>query len=160
MRKSHRSAFTLVELMIIVAIIADVMIVAMPAFLRARNLAQNTKFSTDLRTATAGFEMYAAENNRYPNQAAPGLIPSGMSVYLNGMSWSSYTPIGGRWDWEPGEGDPRLPVAQLGVAFVSGTPGNPDDVRMSEIDLRIDNGTLSTGAFRKQSDTTYMHIIE
>jgi len=161
MRKSHkRSAFTLVELMIIVAILSDVLIVAMPAFLRARNLAQNTKFITDLRTGTAGFEMYAAENNRYPNQAAPGAIPSGMNPYLNGMAWSSTTPIGGLWDWEPGAGSPLLPVAQLGVSFVAGTPGNPDDVRMTDIDTRMDNGALSTGGFRKQSDSTYMHIIE
>ncbi len=157
MRKSTRSAFTLVEVMIIVAIIADVMIVAMPAFLRARNLAQNTKFLTDLRTATSGFEMYAAENNRYPASARPGTIPSGMGPYLNGMAWSSYTPIGGLWDWEPNKFGF---VAQLGVDFGAGGPGTPDDVRMTDIDTRIDNGALSTGSFRKQDATNYMHIIE
>lgn len=157
MRKSTRSAFTLVEVMIIVAIIADVMIVAMPAFLRARNLAQNTKFMTDLRTATSGFEMYAAENNRYPASARPGTIPPGMAPYLNGMAWSSYTPIGGLWDWEPNKFGS---VAQLGVDFGAGGPGTPDDVRMTDIDTRIDNGALSTGSFRKQDPTNYMHIIE
>ena len=159
MRKSTKrpAAFTLVELMIIVAIIADVMIVAMPAFLRARNMAQNTKFITDLRTATAGFEMYAAENNRYPTSARPGAMPSGMSPYLNGMAWTSYTPIGGQWDWEPNKWSS---VAQVGVDFISGSPGNPDDVRMSDIDQRMDNGALSTGGFRKRDSTNYMHIIE
>ena len=51
-------------------------------------------------------------------------------------------------------------MAQLGVTFSPGSPGNPDDVRMTDIDTRMDNGALSTGGFRKQSDTTYMHIIE
>lgn len=157
MHKSKKSAFTLVELMIIVAILADVLIVAMPAFIRARNMAQNTKFISDMRTASSAFEMYAAEANHYPAASSPGTIPSGMSVYLNGMAWSNYTPIGGRWDWEPNQWNV---TAQIGVAYGSGSPGTPDDVRMADIDARIDNGALSTGAFRQQDATHYMHIIE
>ena len=158
MRKSKKnSAFTLVELMIIVAILADVMIIAMPAFLRARDLAQNTKSITDLRTAVGGFEMYAAENNRYPNAAAPGNVPAGMSVYLNGIAWSSYTAVGGYWLWEP---DKWGAHAQVGVDYASGAPGTPNDVRMADIDTRMDNGALSTGGFRKQDSTHYMFIIE
>ena len=157
MHKSKTSAFTLVELMIIVAILSDVLIVAMPAFVRARNLAQNTKFITDLRTATSAFEMYAAESNRYPNTSSPGTIPSGMSVYLNGMAWGSYTPIGGYWDWEPNKWGFN---AQVGVDYAAGSPGTPDDVRMTDIDRRMDNGALSTGGFRKQDSTNFMHIIE
>lgn len=158
MRKSKKnSAFTLVELMIIVAILADVMIVAMPAFLRARDLAQNTKFSNDLRTAAGAFEMYAAENNRYPNATSPGIVPAGMTVYLNGMDWTGYTAIGGYWSWEPDKWGAR---AQVGVDYASGAPGTPNDVRMADIDTRIDNGALSTGGFRKQDSTHYMQIIE
>ena len=125
-------------------------------FLRARNLAQNTKFINDLRTASSAFEMYAAESDRYPAAAAPGVIPPGMAVYLNGMPWSSTTPIGGLWLWAPGQ---WLATAQVGVAYASG-PGIPDDVRMSEIDTRMDNGALTTGSFRKQTSTDYTHIIE
>jgi len=157
MHKSNKSAFTLVELMIIVAIISDILIVAMPAFIRARNMAQNTKFITDLRTASSAFEMYAAENNHYPPPSSPGIVPSGMAVYLSGMAYSDYTAIGGRWDWEPNQWNV---TAQVGVAYGSGSPGVPDDVRMADIDGRIDNQALSTGAFRKQDDTHYMHIIE
>jgi type II secretory pathway pseudopilin PulG len=158
MRKSKKNAaFTLVELMIIVAILADVMIIALPAFIRARDLAQNTKFANDLRTAAGAFEMYAAENNRYPDAAAPGTIPTGMTVYLNGMAWSSHTPVGGSWSWEPDKWGAR---AQVGVAYGGGAPGTPNDVRMADIDTRIDNGALSTGGFRKQDSAHYMQIIE
>jgi hypothetical protein len=115
------------------------------------------KFITDLRTGVSAFEMYAAENNRYPAATTTGLIPSGMSVYLSGMAWSSGTPIGGRWDWKPNQWNS---TAQVGVAYGGGSPGSPDDVRMADIDARIDNGALSTGAFRKQDDTHFMHIIE
>ena len=157
MLKSKKSGFTLVELMIIVAILADVMIVALPAFIRARNLAQNTKFITDLRTGVSAFEMYAAENNRYPAAAADGVVPAGMAVYLNGMAWNSLTPIGGLWSWAP---NAYGSTAQLGVNYASGTPGRVDDVRMADIDLRMDNGALSTGGFRKQDSTHFMHVIE
>ncbi len=157
MHKSNQSAFSLVELMIIVAILADVLIVAMPAFLRARNLAQNTKFINDLRTASAAFEMYAAESNRYPAATMPGSVPAGMGVYLNGVAWNSATPIGGLWSWAPGQWGA---TAQVGVNYSPSAPGVADDLRMSDIDLRMDNGTLSTGSFRKQSGTDYMHIIE
>ena len=157
MHKSKTAAFSLVELMIIVAIISDVLIVAMPAFLRARNLSQNTKFASDLRTATSAFEMYAAESNRYPAATPSGTIPSGMSVYLNGMAWSSYTPVGGRWSWAPNQWGA---IAQVGVEYSPSAPGTADDVRMADIDQRIDNGALSTGGFRKQDGTHYMRIIE
>jgi hypothetical protein len=36
----------------------------------------------------------------------------------------------------------------------------PDELRMVRIDERIDNGILTTGAFRKVSDTRYAFIIE
>src|SRR4051812_38353945 len=125
MHKSKKSAFTLVELMIIVAILSDVLIVAMPAFIRARNMSQNVKFITDLRTGVSAFEMYAAENNKDPAASTAGLIPSGMSVYLSGMAWSSGTPIGGRWDWQPNKWNS---TAQVGVVYGGGAPGSPDDV--------------------------------
>ena len=157
--KSSSSAFTIVELMIIVALLSDLVIIALPAFTRARDLSQNTKFINDLRTATAAFEVYSAEHalqsSTYPADAGPGVIPTGMREYLLGMNWTDYTPIGGRWDWEPTATNP----ARLGVNFVSPAPVG-DDVRMSDIDARLDNGVLTTGGFRKTSTRIYLHTIE
>lgn len=150
-----RAALSLVELMIAVAILADLLIIAVPAFIRARNISQNTKFITDLRTGAAAFEMYAAEMSRYPANAEASVIPAGMAVYLNGMAWSSFAPVGGRWDWEPTANFP----AQLGVNYTGG-PGTADDARMTEVDARMDNGALTTGGFRKLDSTSYMHILE
>lgn len=153
MLKSRRSGFSLVELMIIVAILADVMIIAMPAFLRSRNTAQNAKFITDLRTAVAAFEMYVAENNRYPNAANNGVVPAGMAQYLGGFAWGSGNSIGTSRDWEPGY---QGTTAALRV--ISGS--DLDDLRMQEIDRRMDNGILSTGAFRKADERNYYYVIE
>ena len=152
--KAKTSGFTLLELMIIVALIADVMIIAVPSFMRSRTMVQNTRFISDLRVATSAFEMYAAERNRYPANAGQGVVPSGMAIYLNGVEWTRTTAIGGRWDWEPAATSP----ARLGVRYTSPQVG--DDVRMTDIDRRTDNGALTTGSFRKLSSTLYLHIIE
>jgi prepilin-type N-terminal cleavage/methylation domain-containing protein len=161
MKTSTRSAFTLVEIMIVVAILLDLALIALPAFLRSRNMAQNTKFVSDLRTCAGAFEMYAAENNKYPATSQPGVIPSGMNVYLRGFPWSSRNSIGGQWEWNPtsyqmSSGGNFSAAAFLGIPFQSAV----DDLRMLDIDTRFDNGILATGAFRQVDSSHYVYIIE
>lgn len=92
---SKRSGFKLVETMIIVAILTNILLVALPAFIRARNTAQNSRYINDLRNISGAFEMYAAENYRYPTSAATGIIPSGMGTYLKNIPYSSTNALGG-----------------------------------------------------------------
>src|SRR5258708_2036528 len=153
MHTSKRSlAFTLVELMICVAILADLAVIALPAFIRSRNLAQNSRFIADLRTGAGAFEMYAAENNKYPNAASAGIVPSGMSVYMGAFPWSSTNAIGGQWVWAPNY---QSCTATIEIQF----PGAMDDLRMLDIDTRMDNGILATGSFREVDSTHYFYII-
>ncbi len=46
----------MVELMIVVAIITDLALIAIPAFERARKQAQNSRFASDLRVIATGFD--------------------------------------------------------------------------------------------------------
>jgi prepilin-type N-terminal cleavage/methylation domain-containing protein len=57
-------AFTLVEIMIVVAIIALLAAVALPGLLRARKRQQATHILNDLRMIDAAIEQFAAENNK------------------------------------------------------------------------------------------------
>jgi type II secretory pathway pseudopilin PulG len=149
-----RPAFTLIEIMIIVAILTNVLLVAMPAFLRSRNMAQNTRYISDLRTIAGAFEMYAAENNRYPATTAASLVPSGMNIYLNGIPYTARNALGGQWYWNyTATGSPMASVGSL-------SPYTLDDVRMADIDMRIDNGVLATGAFRKTDATHIIFVVE
>ncbi len=150
---SSRSAFTLVELMIIVAILADLCIIALPAFIRSRNMAQNTRFVSDLRTCAGAFEVYGAENNKYPPASSAGVVPTGMSVYMRGFPWEATNAIGGAWLWTPGY---QNVTAAIEIDF----PNPMDELRMTDIDTRFDNGILATGAFREVDSTHYMYIIE
>ena len=58
--------FTLVEIMIVVAIIALLAAVAVPSFLRARQRSQATSVKNDLRLIDAAVDQYAIETNRAP----------------------------------------------------------------------------------------------
>jgi prepilin-type N-terminal cleavage/methylation domain-containing protein len=153
MKKSTRSAFTLVELMIAVAILVDLAVIALPAFIRSRNMAQNTKFASDLRTCSGAFEMYAAENNKYPPSTPAGQTPAGMTVYLANFPWTSTNSLGGSWVW-------ATQYENTTAAVVAEFPRAMDEVRMTDIDGRFDNGILATGAFREVDTTHFMYILE
>jgi prepilin-type N-terminal cleavage/methylation domain-containing protein len=59
-----RAAFTLVEIMIVVAIIALLAAIAVPGFLRARKRSQAAKVLNDLRMIDAAVDQYAIETSK------------------------------------------------------------------------------------------------
>ena len=60
----RRGGFTLVEIMIVVAIIALLAAIAVPGFLRARKRSQASDILNDLRLIDAAVDQYAIENNK------------------------------------------------------------------------------------------------
>jgi prepilin-type N-terminal cleavage/methylation domain-containing protein len=60
----NRGGFTLVEIMIVVAIIALLAAIAVPNFLRARKRSQATRILEDLRIIDSAQDQYAIENNK------------------------------------------------------------------------------------------------
>ena len=143
----------MLEIMIVVAILADLVTIAVPAFIRSRNMAQEARYVSDMRTAAGAFEMYAAENNTYPAGSAPGVVPGGMNNYLGDFPWSSDNSIGGQWVWAPGY--------QGCTAAIQTQFENPmDELQMADIDTKIDDGVLATGSFREADASNYYYIIE
>jgi prepilin-type N-terminal cleavage/methylation domain-containing protein len=63
LNKRH-GGFTLVEIMIVVAIIALLAAIAVPGFLRARKRSQASRVLNDLRLIDAAVDQYAIENNK------------------------------------------------------------------------------------------------
>ncbi|MCC5874928.1 MAG: prepilin-type N-terminal cleavage/methylation domain-containing protein [Candidatus Sumerlaeia bacterium] len=61
-----RRAFTLIELLIVVAIIAILAAIAVPNFLEAQTRAKVSRVKADMRTAGTAIEMYYVDNNSYP----------------------------------------------------------------------------------------------
>jgi prepilin-type N-terminal cleavage/methylation domain-containing protein len=59
-----RKGFTLVEIMIVVAIIALLAAIAVPGFLRARKRSQASRILNDLRMIDSAVDQYAIETSR------------------------------------------------------------------------------------------------
>ena len=66
---NKRAGFTLVEIMIVVAIIALLAAIAVPGFLRARKRSQASKIINDLRLIDAAVDQYAIENAKSTGDA-------------------------------------------------------------------------------------------
>jgi prepilin-type N-terminal cleavage/methylation domain-containing protein len=69
-RKSSLAAFTLVEIMVVIAIIAMLAAIAVPNLFRARKRAQATTILEDLRTLDAALDQWAAENGKKAGDVA------------------------------------------------------------------------------------------
>ncbi len=86
-----RGAFTLVEIMIVVAIIALLAAIAVPGFLRARKRSQASRIINDLRLIDAAVDQYAIENNKSSNDAVPvaawtNYLKQGTALYTTGKN--------------------------------------------------------------------------
>lgn len=138
--------FTTLEIMMVVAVIALLAALALPAFLKSRRNVQNTRFINDLRVATDSFEQHAIITGKFPPSAAPGVVPTGMDDYLVKMDWTISTPITGQWDW-----DNATIGTDEGVSVIT---TELDDDRAGEIDEEIDDGDIVTGLFQKRTDDT------
>jgi prepilin-type N-terminal cleavage/methylation domain-containing protein len=84
-----RGGFTLVEIMIVVAIIALLAAIAVPGFLRARKRSQATRILNDLRMIDSAVDQYAIETNRKTNDAVAvadwtSYLKSGTILYNTG----------------------------------------------------------------------------
>ena len=78
-RKCRQRGFTLVEIMIVVAIIALLAAIAVPGFLRARKRSQATRVLEDLRLLEAAVSLYAIERSK---PSGVTLIFSDLQPYL------------------------------------------------------------------------------
>ena len=74
----RRAGFTLVEIMIVVAIIALLAAIAVPGFLRARKRSQASRILDDLRMIDAAVDQYAIETNRTTGNT------------VNTVDWTNY----------------------------------------------------------------------
>jgi len=88
---SRRGGFTLVEIMIVVAIIALLAAIAVPGFLRARKRSQASRILNDLRMIDAAVDQYAIETNRSTGNTVAvqdwtNYLKKGSSLYNTGRS--------------------------------------------------------------------------
>lgn len=76
---NRRFGFTLVEIMIVAAVIALLAAIAVPGFLRARKRSQATRVLEDLRLLDHAIDQYAVETNK---RAGMSPVFSDLQVYV------------------------------------------------------------------------------
>ena len=114
---SRTNAFTLIELLIVVAIIAILAAIAVPNFLSAQLRAKIAKSTAEMQTIATGLEAYRADNPEYP-------------PFLTSPPTSSYHFL--------------LNPLTYPVAYLTSIPRDPFAKASSE-DYRLANGTYLRG---------------
>jgi len=119
--KSHKG-FTLVEIMIVVAIIALLAAIAVPGFLRARKRSQASRILNDLRMIDSAVDQYAIETNRKTGDVVAiadwtNYLKKGSLLYNSGNSL-----LGTAYGAQTVDTIPQVQAADLGVlSDVAGT---------------------------------------
>ncbi len=86
----RRGGFTLVEIMIVVAIIALLAAIAVPGFLRARKRSQASRIINDLRLIDSAVDQYAIETNKKSGDIVAitdwtNYLKKGTNLYSTGL---------------------------------------------------------------------------
>ena len=108
----NKRAFTLIELLIVVAIIAILAAIAVPNFLEAQTRAKVSRVKADMRSIGTALESYAVDNNVYPSRTGTPLPPG-----VNGN-----TPGSGLGSWVPQSSDLSGASITTPIAYMSSVP--------------------------------------
>lgn len=134
--RKTRAGFTLVEIMIVVAIIALLAAIAVPGFLRSRKRSQATAILNDARIIDGAIDQYAIENNKkgadtVTSTNIKGFFKPASRLYVLAGAGSALSDIlGNNYSYSTFDG---------GVKVNTGSTSNFSDV--------IENGSSFWGAY-------------
>jgi prepilin-type N-terminal cleavage/methylation domain-containing protein len=127
MFKRNEKGFTLIELMIVIAIIGILAAIAIPNFMAYRDKAYCSKSETDANSALAALSSYFSEPTRTALPTTTQLIAA-EDLTINRPNVLTFTASGTGYDVDVTDGTGRCPRAAGGKKYhvffgTTGTPG-------------------------------------
>ena len=110
-RARRRRGFTLLELMVVMALIVVIAGMAMASYRNSVTLAQEAVLREDLFRMRDAIDQYYADKNKYPS-TLEALVTDG---YLRAIPDDPFTKSNTTWQEIPAEPDVNNPSAELGV---------------------------------------------
>lgn len=83
MENSRAAGFTLVEIMIVVAIVIVILTIALPSFLRSRVIANETAALANCRAVNNACQLYHVNQETYPSSLADLIEPTSNPPYID-----------------------------------------------------------------------------
>lgn len=125
-----KRGFTLLELLIVVAIISILAVIAIPNLLEAQTRSKVARVKAEMRTLATAMETFCTDYGHYPEAAC---TPKGYppSIYTALQNWSAGLctfRTGGREECDEGDvaiGGIDFPTLTTPAAYISGLPTDP-----------------------------------
>ncbi|HUJ09955.1 MAG TPA: prepilin-type N-terminal cleavage/methylation domain-containing protein [Verrucomicrobiae bacterium] len=114
--RNQKEGFTLVEIMIVVAIIGLLAALAIPGFVKARKQAQGRRILNDARQMDAAIDQWALETGQVDGNA---IITTSAATYLKG-AWQNTDLLGASYDFTSGVGTSQVKIAASTKTALSG----------------------------------------
>ncbi len=135
MRRQNERGFTLIEMMIVVAIIAILVTILVPNLMQARSQAQTAACESNLKEIATALELYETDHDAYPDS---GTVDGNNSDFLPYMQQVPVDPAAG-----PGK-PYTFTVTTSGnsaPSYVITCPGTHDPSTLKAIDHGDNNAT-------------------
>ena len=110
-RERHSRGFTLLELMVVMALIVVIAGMAMASYRNSVTLAQEAVLREDLFRMRDAIDQYYADKNKYPS-TLEALVSDG---YLRALPQDPFTKSASTWQEIPADPDANNPIAEPGV---------------------------------------------